>query len=233
MNSFDSSIISFLNDFAGHWKTFDELMVFISDSSLVKAGPAMACLIWLWFRRETDGPSRRDYVVATVLTGIVAVVLARLLATALPFRDRPMADAAQHFVVPSGGGHDLESWSSFPSDHAVLFFALATGLYQAHRPFGIGAFVWAIVVVSFPRLYLGIHWPTDVIGGAALGIALGWLGTSRAVRDAIRGRLMPWSESQPGAFYAGMFIVMFEVMNLFEDGREALHFLGHAAKNVL
>ncbi|TAK66320.1 MAG: phosphatase PAP2 family protein [Dehalococcoidia bacterium] len=233
MNSFDSSIISFLNDFAGHWKTFDELMVFMSDSSLVKAGPIMACLIWLWFRRETDGPSRRDYIVATIITGIVAVVIARLLASALPFRERPMADAAQRFVVPSGAGRDLESWSSFPSDHAVLFFALATGLYQAHKPFGIGAFAWAIVVVCFPRLYLGIHWPTDIIGGAALGVALGWLGTSRAVRDAVCERLMPWHDAQPAVFYTGLFIVMFEVMNLFEDGREALHLLHHAAGNIL
>ena len=162
MNSFDSSIVSFLNDLAGHWKTFDELMVFISDSPLVKGGLIMACLWWVWFRRESDGPNRRDYVVATVLAGIVAVLVARGLAHVLPFRDRPMVDAAQHFVRPHKfTGRELNTWSSFPSDHAVLFFSLATGLYLAHRRLGIAAFVWVTVIVCFPRLYLGIHWPTD------------------------------------------------------------------------
>lgn len=234
MNSFDSNIVSFLNDFAQRWKTFDELMVFVTDSPLVKGGLIMACLWWLWFRRDPDGPNRRDYVIATVLMGVVAVLVARLLAGLLPFSDRPLATAAQQFVAPySATGRDLESWSSFPSDHAVLFFALAVGLYRAHKPFGVAAFLWAIVVVSVPRVYLGIHWPTDIIGGALIGIAIGWLGTGRAVRDAIRRHVLPWEERSPGYFYATMFLVMFEVMNLFADAREGLHVLSHAAKNIL
>lgn len=234
MNAFDSSIISFLNDFAGHWKTFDETMVFISESPLVKGGPIVACFWWLWFRRPSDGPSRRDFVVATVLTGAVAVLVARGAATALWFRERPIADASQHFIMPySFTGADLESWSSFPSDHAVLFFSLSMGLFLAYRPVGIAAFAWTTVVICFPRMYLGIHWPTDLIAGAALGIALAWLGTAQAIRDVIRTRILPWAESSPALFYAGMSIVSFEVTNLFDDGHDALHVLSHAAKNIL
>jgi undecaprenyl-diphosphatase len=234
MNSFDSNIVSFFNDFALHWKSFDEFMVFITDSPLVKGGLFMACLWSLWFRREADGPSRRDFVIATVLTGIAAVLVARLLAGTLPFRDRPIAATAQHFVQPySANERDLESWSSFPSDHAVLFFALAMGLYRAYGPFGIAGFLWAAIVVCIPRVYLGIHWPTDIIAGAAIGIALGWIGTARVVRNTIRERVLPWSETYPSAFYAAMFLVMFEVMNIFEDGRDGLHVVSHLLKNLL
>jgi len=67
----------------------------------------------------------------------------------------------------------VSSRDVFPSDHAVLFFALATGLFMAHRKLGIAAYAWVIVAICFPRLYLGIHWPTDVIAGAAVGVALG------------------------------------------------------------
>jgi len=234
MNWFDSSIISFLNDFAGHWKTFDEVMVFVSESPLVKGGPIVACLWWLWFRPPSAGPSRRDYVVAMVLTGIVGVLVARGFAATLWFRERPMVDASQHFVMPySFNGADLDSWSSFPSDHAVLFFSLSMGLFLAHRPIGIAAFAWTIVVICFPRMYLGIHWPTDLIAGAALAIVFTWLGTARVIRDVIRARLLPWAESSPALFYAGMFVVLFEVTNLFDDAHDAFHVLSHAAKNIL
>ena len=234
MNSFDSNVVSFLNDFARHWKSFDQLMVFAANSPVVKGGLIVACLWWLWFRRESRDPSRRDHVIATVLTAIVAVLVARLLAGTLPFRDRPMASAAQHFVRPYGArGHGLESWNSFPSDHAVLFFALAAGLYRAHRPFGIAGLLWAAIVVSFPRVYLGLHWPTDIIAGAALGIAFGWLGTARVVCDTIRERVLPWSETYPSAFYAAAFLVMFEIMILFGDAREGLHVASRLLKNLL
>ena len=53
------------------------------------------------------------------------------------------------------------------------------------------------------------------------------------IRDPIRTYLLPLSESWPAPFYAGMFLVMFEVMNLFDDGHSILHFLHHAAKNIL
>jgi undecaprenyl-diphosphatase len=234
MNSFDSNIVSFLNDFAGRWKTFDEFTVFISESPLVKAGLIVACMWWLWFRRTSDGPNRRDYIIATVLTAAVAVVASRLVASALPFRERPMVAAAQHFIQPySANGKELEGWSGFPSDHAVLFFALAMGLYRAYKPFGIFAFLWATVVICLPRVYLGIHYPTDLIAGAVFGVALGWLGTARVVRDAIRAHVLPWEERLPSAFYAAMFLITFEVTNLFDDGHEALHVASHALKNIL
>jgi undecaprenyl-diphosphatase len=233
MNAFDSGIISFLNDFAGHWRAFDEVMVFLSNSPLVKGGPIVAGLWWLWFRRFADGRSRREYVVATVFTAVIAVLVARGLATTLWFRERPMVAASQHFVMPySFEGSDLESWSSFPSDHAVLFYSLSTGLFLAHRRLGIAAFAWTATVICFPRLYLGIHWPTDLIAGAALGATLAWLGTARVIRDVIRTRLLPWAESAPGFFYAGMSVVMFEVTIVFADGRHALHLVADVARII-
>jgi hypothetical protein len=137
MNSFDSSIVSFFNDFAQRWHALDESMAFLSESSLVKGGLFLAMLWWLWFRKPADGPDRRDYVLSTLVMCVAAVLIARLLAVSLPFRERPMVASAQHFVLPYGSDADaLGGWSAFPSDHAVLFFA-GYGLYQAHRPFGI------------------------------------------------------------------------------------------------
>jgi undecaprenyl-diphosphatase len=230
MNSFDSSIVSFFNDFAQRWHALDETMVFLSESSFMKGGLALALLWWLWFRKPADGPDRRDYVLSALVACVAAVLIARLLAVSLPFRERPMVASAQHFVLPYGSdAGDLAGWSAFPSDHAVLFFALAMGVFQAHRRFGTVAFLWAAVVVCFPRVYLGIHWPTDILAGAALGVGVAWLVARQTIRDAIARPALRLLDRYPGAFYAAMFLATFEIVNLFGDLREA----GHLAADIL
>lgn len=60
------------------------------------------------------------------------------------------------------------SWS-FPSGHAVWFFALAMVVWFADRKWGWWYFALALVM-GIARVYAGVHWPSDILGGAAAGI---------------------------------------------------------------
>jgi len=64
----------------------------------------------------------------------------------------------------------------FVSSHAANTFAMAffTSKLFANRYYSWGIFIWA-AVVSYSRIYLGVHYPLDIFGGALLGIALGYL----------------------------------------------------------
>ena len=62
---------------------------------------------------------------------------------------------------------------SFPSGHTFASFAAATALFLYHRKAGAAAFILA-VTIAFSRLYLYVHFPSDVLAGAILGIASGW-----------------------------------------------------------
>ena len=65
------------------------------------------------------------------------------------------------------------SSSSFPSTHSAWAFGGATAIFLQHRKVGIAAYVVAILI-GFSRLYLFLHFPTDVLFGAAMGVALGF-----------------------------------------------------------
>ena len=61
---------------------------------------------------------------------------------------------------------------SFPSGHSLVSFEAATALWFYHRKWGVAAFVLA-ALIGLSRLYLFVHYPTDVLVGTLLGIGIG------------------------------------------------------------
>jgi undecaprenyl-diphosphatase len=64
--------------------------------------------------------------------------------------------------------------ASFPSGHAAFFFALATAVYFYNKKLG-GFFFVSAFLISIARVFCGIHWPSDILAGALIGIFSGWL----------------------------------------------------------
>jgi undecaprenyl-diphosphatase len=63
---------------------------------------------------------------------------------------------------------------SFPSGHATIVFAIAVAIYFFNKKWGIIAFVIAILV-GISRIFVGVHWPIDILGGAVIGIFSGMI----------------------------------------------------------
>ena len=125
---------------------------------------------------------RRTYALAVV----VAVLLAAAVGT---FVLRPLFDRQRPFVAYEFSGLlvPAPSGASFPSNHSMVSFAAATALCcLPEKGRGITAAkvaaVAAACLIAFSRLYLYVHYPTDVAAGALLGVALGFAAVALARR---------------------------------------------------
>lgn len=223
MNIIDLTIISHVNSLSRHSMFLDQFMAFLAHNPLLKGGVLATIIWWLWSSGSGQRPFVREHIIATVLLCFPAIALARGLAAFLPFRLRPVHETGIGFLTPYGVNLDiLDGWSSFPSDHAVLFFALATGIFFISRRIGVFAFIYVSLVISLPRIYLGLHYPTDVFAGALLGIAMGWAGNTYIVRNRRFLAAMDWLWSRPGLFYPSFFLVTYQVADLFSSSRGLL-----------
>lgn len=95
----------------------------------------------------------------------LSFLMSELILKPLISRKRPIISS--HFVIDSIG-------YSFPSGHATVAFAAATTLTLINRRYAWWAFPLALLI-SFSRLFLGVHYPLDIFFGALFGILIGLL----------------------------------------------------------
>lgn len=96
------------------------------------------------------------------------------------------------------------------------------GILFVSRPLGWLAVSWVAMVISFPALYEGVHWPTDVIAGAVLGVSFAHVAKIPQMREAIQRHTTRWLRQQRGLFFTALFLWSYEIVNLFDDGRRLL-----------
>ena len=115
---------------------------------------APALLVWLWVRR----PDHRRAGLLAVLLGALFGQLANLALGALWFEPRPFMAGLGHTLL------DHAADNGFPSDHATLMFALGSGLALTGAARGAGLAVCLLGLgVGWARVYLGVHFPIDVL----------------------------------------------------------------------
>ena len=224
MNFFDLKIITFLNHFSQKSWVFDKFVGSLSANHLLKGGVLAMLIWWAWFTHAEGQKRYRKHIVATLLGCVIAIVFAKALGWVLPFRPRPLRAEELNFLLPFGEKLDiLDGWSSFPSDHAVLFFTLSVGLCFVSRSVGVFALMYTTLFIAMPRLYLGLHYPTDILGGALIGATLAVVGNYYLVNTRLIKSIVDWSDSQPQLFYPLFFLVSYQIADLFEGSRAIAH----------
>jgi undecaprenyl-diphosphatase len=222
-NLFDRPVTVFINRLAGHSDLFDRIVHLIYWYPTFTGAPLMA-LVWAcWF--EDEDFERRSRIMLGTLTAAGAGFISRLLQHALPTHPRPYYDAAIQFRVPLNQEQLLNTWHSFPSDHVTVFAGLVAVLFVARSRLAVPMLIYT-AVMELARTYMGAHYPSDLIGGAALAFMSVW---AVQVPSVVAGgvRVVAWERRHRPAFYATAFFLSYHVAMLFSELRSAGSLLMH------
>ena len=227
MNSFDKTIIQFvLSHFDRSYNLYHSF-IFLADHDNLLKGGILAILIWFfWFKNNQPTAEERLSIIATLISVFFVMVIALGIAGLAPFRARPILNPQFVFISSDSIDPIISQLSSFPSDHAALFVSISTGFFFVSRITGLFAILYTVIFILFPRLYLGYHYPTDLIAGSFIGAFVTILfNRSKIIRQLISRNIMPWMEKYPSFFYSILFLVTYEIADLFTGSRNILWFL--------
>jgi undecaprenyl-diphosphatase len=224
MDWLDLWIMSHVNSLVNRWWILDAAFVQSTYLAFLTAGVLMAMFWWCWAEHAKDDLEKQVTLALTLFATVPAIFVSRALAYGLPYRERPIHDPRLHYhIAYTQDPSWLIHWSSFPSDHAAVVFCIAAGLCMVSRRLGIWAIAYA-TVITLPRVYLGFHYPTDLLGGALVGIGVAYLAKIASLRSMARW-VLNRSNRHPGWLYACLFLFTFEIGESF-NSFQRIFFLG-------
>ena len=159
----DQNLFLLINSLAGKSSLFDSVAKFTVNEYFIPTTLSLA-LFSLWFNW---GGVDKDLKQKGVLLGVFGVVIGSMgivsTINALIQRPRPfeILETNLLFYKPTD--------PSFPSNAAVVAFALVAAIFLVDRKLGAAALILA-AFYGFLRIFVGVHYPSDVIGGAVIGI---------------------------------------------------------------
>ncbi|MFF0147722.1 undecaprenyl-diphosphatase [Amycolatopsis sulphurea] len=180
----DAGIYRNVTDFAWaqHW--LSGLGIAVAEYGVFLVVPVILALLWRARHHGADMLAVAVWVPLSMALAFVAdTALKSLFAEVRPCR----VVAGVHTLLPCDPPADY----AFPSNHTVLVAAFAAAMFLVNRRWGRWAAVFA-VVIGISRVYVGAHYPHDVLAGLVVGGVIGLLGTfARAPLAKLLERTVP------------------------------------------
>jgi len=160
MLNIDLIIFQYMNDFAGRYLWLDTFGIFFAEyAEYVLIGTLP---IFLLIATKKYWPMVWQSLVAAFFSRFVVTEVIRLIWA----RPRPFVGNDVHLLIKE------INQASFPSGHAAFYFALSFVIFLYNKKIG-SVFLAAAFLISIVRIFVGVHWPSDIVVGALIGIVSG------------------------------------------------------------
>jgi len=123
----------------------------------------LAVFLILFFRNR-----RKDFLIIPLFSALLSRFVFTEIIRFFYFRPRPFIENGVAPLIEHAPS------ASFPSGHAAFFFALSAGVYYYNKKAGLWFFA-ASAAIGLARVFAGVHYFTDVLGGLAIGVFSFWL----------------------------------------------------------
>ena len=164
----DQAALLWLNGWVGHFPWLDSIVRLVVSDYLAPMLLSLA-MLGMWFTGANIAARGSNQYGA--MAGVIALLLANLTVQVMnQFIFRPRPFEALHVTLLFYQPVD----SSFPANPAAVGFSVATAVWLWNRKVGTAMFALA-ALYSLSRVYAGVCYPTDILGGAAIGVAAGLL----------------------------------------------------------
>jgi membrane-associated phospholipid phosphatase len=216
---FDRPVAKVLNNFALGHRFANEIAHGTAYPTL--QGMIVVSLLWYcWF--SDAGQEFRCRLVTGAGAAVVAGLITHLLRYTISPTFRPIFDPLLQLHSPGVLG-DIDAlrahfnFPAFPSERATMFAGLAIAIFLVRREIGLLAF-GCTTAVEFSRIYLGLHYVTDIMGSFALAAAVVWFSQIRWGSELGRP-FVGWERASPSTFYICAFLGSYQMTTAFEDLR--------------
>jgi undecaprenyl-diphosphatase len=154
----DIALTQWINGFAGHSPALDRAMIAVSQFGV----PLIVAFVVLQWWSKTDRAHMRHAAISAGLAFLLGLAANQVILLFV-HRMRPYDAGVSQLLIEKSA-----DWS-FPSDHATASVAVAVALLLQRLPLRAAVAVLAALLICLSRVYIGIHYAFDVLGGAAVG----------------------------------------------------------------
>lgn len=159
----DLYIFNLINGLAGKWVWLDYLAIFFAKYFEYFLFFILFLFLIFGFKKYY-----KIIFISLLAAGISRFVVAEIIRF-LWFKPRPFVYNPVNLLINYNPAK-----SSFPSGHASFYFALSAAISFYNKKLGIIFYAGTLLIVV-SRVFVGIHWPSDILAGALLGVFIAWL----------------------------------------------------------